>query len=60
MYCSPINDDTVKRQLRTTWIFSFTTINTCPNYGKDITGQYIISPKNVDWMLRGLYSNIIT
>ena len=32
--------------------FSFTIIHTCPN-DKDIAGQYMISPKNVDWMLRG-------
>ena len=50
---SSINDNTVKLQLRTIWSFSFTIIITYPN-DQDITGQYIISPENVDWMLRGL------
>ena len=34
--------------------FSFTIIDTCSNDDEDITGQYVISPKNVDWMLRAL------
>ena len=53
IYCSSINCNTIKHKLRTTSSFSFTIINTCPN-DKDITGHYIISPKNVDWMLREL------